>query len=99
MADFAGRLNRVERPQAVADNPVLLLWIVRRAGAMAERKIGEDAARRIAGLQDIERAAQTYRRDAGGFQVTCDQTHGLVANRSHRHQKHGVHMLALKCLQ
>ena len=99
MADIAGRRNRVERPQAIADNAVLLLWIVRRAGGMAERKIGEGAARRVARLQDIERAAQTYRRDAGGFQVTGDQTHGLVANRSHRHQKHGVRMLALKCLQ
>ena len=99
MADVAGRRNQLERPQAIADNPILLLRVARRAGAMAKGKIGEGATRRVAGLQDVKRAAKTYGRDAGGLQVTRDQTHGLVANRSHRHQKHGVHMLALKCLQ
>jgi hypothetical protein len=51
---------------------------------IAERKVGENEAGDAALLDDVARGADYDRRYAVRFEMTRNQTHGLVANRSKR---------------
>ena len=55
------------------------MWFSR---GIAEGKITEQKARDAAKLDDVLGAAHDHRRDAVRFQMSCDQTHGLMTHGS-----------------
>ena len=50
-------------------------------------------------LNYVHRAADHDRRNAAGFQVAGNQTHGLVANRSQGNQNGDIHLVFLHLTQ
>jgi len=64
--------------------------IIRLAARVAEREVREHEAGDAALLDDIPRRADYDGRQAIRFKVSSNQTHGLVANRSEREEKHAV---------
>src|SRR4029079_15979836 len=64
--------------------------LVRLAAGIAEREIAEQEARRAGPFDDVLGGPHDHRRDAVSFEVSGDQTHGLVADGSSRHQQSGV---------
>ena len=77
---------------------VLVVNVKWSARGMSQGVIKEYRARRVPGLDNIESARHREGRDANRFQVACDQTHGLMAHRSHRHQIGDVNLLLAKTL-
>ncbi len=75
-----------EQVKAEADDGALHGDVVRLAARVAEREVSEDEARHAAMLDDVTRRAEDHGGDAVRFEVTGDQTHGLVAHGSERHQ-------------
>ena len=57
---------------------------MRFAGGVSERVIEKRRARWVPCLDDVQRTAHAQGRDAGSFDVTSDQSHGLMADRSDR---------------
>jgi len=57
---------------------------------VSQRKVGEHKAGDAALLDDVPRAAHDRGGNAVRLQVSRDQTHGLVADGSKRHEEHGV---------
>ena len=53
------------------------------AAWIAERKVSEEKARHATVFDDIQRRPNDHRRNAVGFKVAGNQTHGLVADRSY----------------
>lgn len=76
--------------QRAACNPVLHSRVPRLAAGVAEREVHEQEAWHAALLDDVPGRADDDGRNAGGFQVPCDQTHGLVTDGSKRDEKGDV---------
>lgn len=66
---------------------------------MAERVIDEDRPRWLPGAQDVLRTAQTEGGNAMCFEMSCNQTHGLMTHRSHGNQQRSLHACSLHALQ
>ena len=64
--------------------------IIRFAARIAQWEVREHEARNAALLDDIPRRADYYGRNAVRLEVPSDQTHGLMANRSQRHEKRNI---------
>ena len=60
---------------------------VRLAQRMAQRPLDEDHARHAHRLRQVTRDRDADGRNAGGFQRTCDQSHGPIAEPSSRREK------------
>jgi len=60
------------------------------AARITQGEIREDETRYTAVLDDVEGGAHDDGRDPAGFQMSCDQTHGLVADWSKRGQNRGI---------
>ena len=60
------------------------------AAWIAERKVSEEKARHATVFDDIQRRPNDHRRNAVGFKVAGNQTHGLVADRSYGAQYRAV---------
>ena len=60
------------------------------AARVAQREIREDETRHAAVLDDVEGGSNDDGGDTVGFQISGDQTHGLVADGSKRGQDRGV---------
>ena len=73
--------------QRATDDLVLHLHVPGLAAGIAEGKIHEQEARHAALLDDIPGGPDDDRRDAGGLEVSCGQTHGLVADGSKRDEE------------
>ena len=58
--------------------------IERHANRIAEREVDVEKARHAAVLDDVPRRGDHHGRNAVGFEMPCDQTHGLVAGRVRR---------------
>ena len=86
-ARLIGRFQNIDR---LPDDRALHVDVVWFSARIAERHVGVDEPWYTAMLRDIECRAQDDGRHAFGFEVTGDQTHGLVANRSQRYQQRDV---------
>ena len=84
---MARSLQQVERS---ANDRSLHRRVIRLAARVAEREIREHEAGNAALLDDVPRRADDDGRQAVGFKVSRDQTHGLVANRSEREEERDV---------
>ena len=69
------------------------------ATRVPQREVREDKARHAAVLDDVEGGSDDDGRDTVGFEVSGDQTHGLVADRSKRGQDGGVDAILLQSPQ
>lgn len=84
---MARRLQQVER---YANDRLLHRRIIRLATRVAEGEVREHETRDAALLDDIPCRADDDRRQAMRFQVSSDQTHSLVADRSEREEERDV---------
>jgi len=92
---WAGELR--ESTERIVQNCVLNGGVVRLTGFKAERKIQKLGARRAACGHDVECAAKDQGRQASGFKVSGDQTHGLMADRSQWHKEQEIQSLPCDC--
>ncbi len=96
MPDFLCGLDARQALHAGADNLVLGIKVERGTHGVAEGVIDKQPARRPAGFDDVEGAAKDYRGDTFGFQMTGDQTHGLMAHGSHGDKEGCIYLLGTK---
>lgn len=73
---------RFQQIKRLTNNAVLHIHIERLAAGTAQREVRKDEARYAAMLDDVARRANDDGGDAIFFQVSCNQTHGLVTDRS-----------------
>lgn len=73
-----------------ADDGPLHILISRLAARVAERKVGKDKTRHPALLDNIARRAEDDRRNTVRFEMSGDQTHGLVTHRSQGDQQGNI---------
>ena len=66
---------------------------------VAKRKIAEQKTRHATVFHDVFGTPHDHRRDAMCFQVSSDQTHGLVAHGSIRHEQGNVCLIFLTAAQ
>ncbi len=62
----------------------LRLWIVGLAPGITQGEVAEQKTRHAALFNDIFRTTHDDGGHAIGFEITCGQTHGLMAHRSSR---------------
>lgn len=74
-----GRLDDAERE---IDDRSLVVGVEGAARRVAERVVDEEEAGDPALLDDVTGRTDDDGGDSGGFEATCDQTHGLVTDRS-----------------
>ncbi len=84
----AGALEQVE---GEAHDVALHLPVIGNAAGVAERKIAEQEARDPAFLDDVSGRTDDHGGDAILFQMSRDQTHGLVTDRSQRNEQGDIH--------
>ena len=82
-----------QRGDAGLYNRALIGRVERLAAGVSEWIVKEDGARRLARLHDVECTGQADCRDAMRFEVSRDQTHGLVTHGSHRYEQDRVYLL------
>jgi len=63
---------------------------MRFARGSAERIVDKDATRRVHAGGNGERARKRHRRDAPGFDFSCDQSHGLMTHGSDGHHQSDI---------
>ena len=90
--------NRDECIKRGSNNLLLIVWIGWSTCCVAERVIDKHCPRCLPCLHDIESTSEAYGWDACVFQVSGNQTHGLMANWSHRDQKNSINILRLEAL-
>ena len=100
LAGFVPAKRRLQRRQRIArglkqveghanDGP-LHVFISRLAARIAKRKVGKDKARYPTLLNNIARRAEDDRGNAVRFEMSGDQTHGLVTHRSQGDQQGNI---------
>ena len=82
-----------EASQRACDDCELVGYVAGFARTVAKRIVDEGCTGWASGKQDVMRGAEHERRQAVGFEVAGDQTHGLVADWSHRDQEQCVDAL------
>ena len=94
-SNFRGHFSRpgrtLKQVDAGFDDRPLHGGIVRPAAGIAEREIREQESRCPATLDDIDGGTQDHGRNAGGFEMAGDQTHGLVTDGSQGYEKNRIH--------
>jgi hypothetical protein len=60
------------------------------AAGIAQRKVSEEKARHATVFDDVQGRPNDHGRNAVGFEMAGDQTHGLVADRSYGAQDGAV---------
>lgn len=98
LQDRACLLDTLERFKAGAGDFVLILRVIRHATGVTQWVVSEDRAGRICSFHDIERGTHAEGWDTNGFEVACDQTHGLMADGSQRYQKRQIDTLSFEAL-
>jgi hypothetical protein len=88
--------KKVERD---ANDRALHHWIIRLATGIAERKVREHETRHAALLDYVARGADDDRRNSVGLEVPGNQTHGLMTDRSERHQQRNVDIVSATKIQ
>ncbi len=86
----AGSDRRGRHSQRQVDDVALHRGIARLAARVAEREVNEEEPRDARFLHDVPGTPDDDRRDAGFFQTSRNQTHGLVTHRSKRHEQGDV---------
>ena len=77
----------------------MIYAIERSPRRMTQRVVQKHGARRASRFNDVERARHAQGRGTVRFEVPGYQTHGLMADGSHRDKEHSVDRLRLKpCL-
>lgn len=65
------------------------------AGRMTEREVDVCGARWSHRTRDVSRRRNAGGRNPGRFKLTCNQTHGLMTDRSNRNQQDDVDLIGL----
>ena len=82
-----------EKLQSRLQNRVLHFWISRTAERVAVGKGNQERAGGANLHRELAQELEDDRADAGSLQFRGDQTHGLIAHRSHRHEERHIHSL------
>lgn len=91
--DAAGFVEGRKSPQRLGQNLLLQLRLMGFAGGVAEWEIQEGRPGWIDGSHDVVGRAHAQRRNAGLLGLPGDQSHGLMADGSARHQEGQVRAL------
>ena len=83
----------LEGGQRVAQDLLVELRLVRTTRGVAQRIVQIDGSGRPSRTGDVACARHRQRRDSFGLNGPRDQTPGLMANRSHRHEQHHVELI------
>lgn len=67
---------------------------MRLARGMPQRIIEKRCAWRMHGLRNVQGAAHAQRRDASRFDLSGDQSDGLMTDGSYRDEQHGVNVFS-----
>ena len=86
MSGGSGRRGCFQQVQRLSDDPALHVTVKRLTARAAQWEVNEDEPRYAAMLDDVAGRSNDNGWDAVFFQMTCDQTHGLVADGSDRCQ-------------
>ena len=87
------RSRRIEHPEGLEYNRPLLPDVARFAERMAEGPLDVDGARRLHFFGIFPHDRYPDGRDAGFFDLSLDQSHGLVADASGRGQQDHVNFV------
>ncbi len=88
---WRGRRRVLEKFQCRVDHRVLALLIIWRVEWVTVLEWNKKRAWRAHALGHFSKELYYHGRNALALQFGCDQTHGLVAHRSDRHQQSHVH--------
>ncbi len=83
----------LEKVEGVAGDCALHFRVFRSAHGIAKRKIAEEETRDAAFLHNVSCRSSDDGRNAGFFEMTRDQTHGLVTNRSKRNEQRDIDLV------
>ena len=72
------------------DRAALLSDLAGASDRITQRIVNEDKPRDSCGFDNVLGATDNHGRDTSFFEMTCDQTHGLMTDRSKRHQHHDI---------
>ena len=97
--DLAGHGGGLEKIQRSPDASELIRAIEGFSGRVAERVVEERGSWGLDRLGDRPGRGERGGGDSRFFDVSCDQTDRLVADRSHRDQQNGVDLLLEKLLR
>lgn len=85
-----GRDRRGEQFEGGLDGVALLGQLAGSTQRVAKWIVNKHEAGNTCGLDDVLCATNNHGGDTGFFEMPCNQTHGLVTDRSKRHQHHGI---------
>jgi len=86
----AGHPGPLKQIKGSSHDRALHLGVPGLPAGVSQWEVGEHEAGDAAFLDDVAGRAQYYRRHAVFFEVSGDQTHGLVADRSECREEHGA---------
>ena len=84
----AGRSRVLEQLHTEFENSMLMVGVKTTTARIAEREVKEDKPGYSTVLNNVLGGSEHDGRNAVRFEVTCNQTHGLVTDRSNR-RHHG----------
>jgi hypothetical protein len=82
--------------ERVLQDPALLVACTRRAEVVTHREVHEQRPWRSDLDSQIPSGRHDHRRDAGGFDHSCDQTHGLVIEWSGGNQQEEIDLVVVQ---
>ena len=97
--DFGALHRRTRRPcpfehiKRATYDVALHFFIPRLAAGIAERKVYKQKTRDAAFFNDVSTGADNNGWNSRGFQMSCNQTHGLVADRSQRDENRDINVI------
>ena len=94
-AGHSRRNRRGEQLEGSSNGVSLLFDVVGATRWITKWVVDENKTRHTDGFDNVLGAANNDGSDAGLFEGTCNQTHGLVTHRSKRNQNHGVDAIFL----
>lgn len=83
----------MRRSQTVAEQRSLTDDIVRQARRVTEREVDEHRAGWVGGGGDGSGRSETDRGKTRCFEMACDQSDRLMANRSNRYEQNDIRLL------
>lgn len=96
--DEPGRCQGGEGTECFHEDCALQLWVSGFAGGVSKWIVEKGSARRLDRPGDVVGAAHAQRGQAGGFDVTGNQPHGLMTDRSDRNEQHRIDGLRLQVI-
>ena len=92
--DDDARLGQRQGVERSGDDLPVQRWFTDPTRGVAEWIVEEHRPRRVRRGGDVSGAREAHGGDPCGFELACDQTHGLMTDRSNRDQQHGLDLVA-----